>query len=157
MAIAFARAYRLVPRGAAGLSCDDDGVALGPFQLVEAIAEAAGRRLYRLCPEDEIAQALRLAYGAAPDAVECARRGLADIVRLLNAGEQTQAGIRAVQLALPDVAPDGMAKLAHAAALQKDNPNWLQEPRVPAGHPGGGDWTTDDGVGAVDANTRSRR
>ncbi len=47
-----------------------------------------------------------------------------------------------------------MAKLAHAAALQKDNPNWPQEPRVPAGNPGGGDWTTDGGAGVVDASFR---
>ena len=42
MTIAFARAYRLVPRGAAGLACDDDGVALGPMRLVETVTDASG-------------------------------------------------------------------------------------------------------------------
>jgi Mannosyl-glycoprotein endo-beta-N-acetylglucosaminidase len=46
-----------------------------------------------------------------------------------------------------------MAKLARAASLQKDNPNWEQEPRIPDG-PGGGDWTTDGGAGTGDANIR---
>ncbi len=46
-----------------------------------------------------------------------------------------------------------MAKLARAADLQKNNPNWEQEPRIPNG-PGGGDWTNDGGAGAADANVR---
>ena len=44
MTIAFARAYRLVPRGAAGLACDDDGVALGAVTFVEAAIDPSGRR-----------------------------------------------------------------------------------------------------------------
>ena len=66
MTIAFARAYSLVPRGGAGLACDDDGVALGPVRLVDGVPDASGRRFYRTRPEPEVAQALRLAYGYAP-------------------------------------------------------------------------------------------
>lgn len=50
MTIAFARAYRLVPRGAAGLACDDDGVALGPTTLVEAASDPSGRRFSAYAP-----------------------------------------------------------------------------------------------------------
>jgi hypothetical protein len=114
----------LVPRGAAGLACDDDAVALGPMRLVDSATDAAGRRRYRLRPTAEIAQALRLAYGSAPNEIERCRRGLAHIAQLLTAGERAPACIRAVQLAFPEIAPDGMAKLAHAASLQKYNPNW---------------------------------
>jgi Mannosyl-glycoprotein endo-beta-N-acetylglucosaminidase len=148
--IAFTRAYRLVPRGAAGLACDDDGVALGPVTLVEAASDPSGQRFYRLRPEAEVAQALRLAYGWAPDYIERCRRGLARVAQLLTAGEQAQACIHAVQLAFPEIAPEGMAKLAHAASVQKYNPNWAAEPRIPDG-PGGGDWTTDSSGGG-DAN-----
>jgi hypothetical protein len=148
MTIAFARPYRLVPRGAAGLACDDDGVALGPVRLVEPVADAAGRRVYRLRRAAEIAEALRRAYGYAPDEIARCQRGLAAIARLLNAGERAQAGIRAVQLAFPEIMPAAMAKLAQAASLQKDNPNWADEPRIPAG----GDWTTGGAAGAGDAN-----
>ena len=63
MTILFTRAYGLVPRGGAGLACDDDGVALGPLPLVEAVGDASGRRLYHMRPIEEIAQAFRLAYG----------------------------------------------------------------------------------------------
>jgi hypothetical protein len=79
MTIAFARAYRLVPRGAAGLACDDDGVTLGPVRLVEAVIDPSGRRFYRLRPMPEMTQALRLAYGSAPDEIERCQRGLARI------------------------------------------------------------------------------
>jgi hypothetical protein len=154
MTIAFARAHRLVPRGAAGLACDDDGVALGPMRLVEAVTDAAGCRRYRLRPAPEIAEALRLAYGSASNEIERCQRRFARIAQLLTAGERAQACIHAVQLAFPEIAPENIAKLAHAAALQKYNPNWEQEPRIPDG-PGGGDWTSDgEGGRTGDANVR---
>ncbi len=116
MTIAFARAYSLVPRGEAGLACDDDGVALGPVRLVEAVADPSGRRRYRMRPASEVAEALRLAYGSTPDEIERWRRCLARVTQLLTAGERAQACIQAVLLAFPAVAPEGMAKLARAAA-----------------------------------------
>ena len=77
MTVLFTRAYGLVPRGGAGLACDDDGVALGPLPLVEAVGDASGRRPYRMRPIEEIAQ-------AAPDAIERYPHGLAQIVQLLR-------------------------------------------------------------------------
>lgn len=150
MTIAFARAYRLVPRGEAGLACDDDGVALGPVVLIETEKTGTfGPRSYPLRRGAEIEEALRLAYGFGPHEIERSLRGLVEIVRLLNAGERAQASIRAVQLACPEIAPDGMAKLAQAASLQKFNPNWADEPRIPAGNTGGGDWTNDAATGGA--------
>ena len=122
--------------------------------MVEAVTDADGCRVYRPRPAEEIAEALRLAYGAAPDEIERSRRGLAEIAGLLTAGERAQAGIRAVQLAFPEIAPDAMAKLAQAASLQKDNPNLAGEPRIPAGNPGGGEWTNDGGAAGSDPNIR---
>ncbi len=46
MAIGFARTYTPVPRGGPGLACDDDGVALGPMPLVEAVADRSSRGSY---------------------------------------------------------------------------------------------------------------
>ncbi len=143
MTIAFARPCRLVPRGGAGLWCDADGVALGPVPLVDAVTGASGRRSYRLRPPSEVAQTLRLAYDATPDDIERWQRGLAKVAELLDAGEVARAGIRAVLLAFPEIEPAAMAKLAHAAELQKSNPHWPDEARVPAGTPEGGEWTGD--------------
>jgi hypothetical protein len=122
--------------------------------LVDAVTDASGRRIYRTRPAPEVAQALRLAYGAGPEEVERCLRGFAKVAELLTAGERAQAGIRAVLLALPAIAPEGMAKLARAAELQKYNPNWADEPRIPAGFTGGGDWTNDGGASAGSMNVR---
>ncbi len=59
-----------------------------------------------------------------------------------------------MQLAFPQIAPEAMANLAHAASLQKDNSNWADEPRVPAGSPGGGEWTSEGDEEGADAHVR---
>jgi len=151
MTILFTRAYTLVPRGGAGLACDEDGVALGPLPLVEAVSDASCRRSYRLRPTEEIEQAFHLAYGSAPDEIERHRRGLAEVTQLLAAGKDAQARIQGVLLAAPEIAPEGMAKLAQAAALRKANPDWPNQPRTPAGSSEGGQWTSGNGGGAKDA------
>jgi hypothetical protein len=145
----FVRCYGLVPRGGPGLACDDDGLVLGPMPLVAVVRDAAGRRRYRLHSAVEVARALRLAYGPTrDDTVERYRRGLARVAELLAAGENARAHIFAVLLGFPEIAPEGMAKLVRAADLRKDNPDWEDEPRVPAGNPDGGQWTSDvDGIG----------
>ena len=87
----------------------------------------------------EVAQALRLAYGSAPEEIERCRRGLGPIARLLTAGEGAQhASTRCSSLSRRSSA-EAMAKLAHAASLQKDNPNWADQPGVPGGNPDGGE------------------
>lgn len=55
-------------------------------------------------------------------------------------GDDALASIHAVLIGFPEIAPDGMAKLAVVASLRKYNPHW---PRVPAGDPDGVQWTGD--------------
>lgn len=153
MTIPFARSFCLVARGGAGLCCDADGVALGPVPLVDAVAGASGRRSYHLRPMSQVARAMRLAYDAASDDIERWQRGLAKVAELLTAGEIAQAGIRAVLLAFPEIEPAAMAQLGCAAELQKYNPHWADEARVPAGNPEGGEWTGDGGPGRQAAET----
>jgi flagellum-specific peptidoglycan hydrolase FlgJ len=121
--------------------------------LVEAFGSPSGGRSYRLRPEPEVTRALRLAYGHEPEEIERRRRGLARVAALLDAGEGVQARIEAVLLALPEIAPENMAKLAHAAALQKANPNWAEQPRKPAGSAEGGQWTSDGGAAGTEGAT----
>lgn len=123
------------------------------MRLVEAVIDPSGRRFFRVRPASEVAQALRLAYGSAPEEIGRGRRSLSRIARLLTAGERAQACIHAVQFAFPEIVPKAMTKLAHVASLKKDNPNWPDEPRNPAGDPSGGEWT-DNGGQAEDANIR---
>ena len=113
----FARTFRLVPRGGAGLACDDDGVALGPVSLVEAFRDEAGKLRFRAQPLADLGKAMRLAYGdAESEAIARHHRGLSRIAELLAAGEGTRARIHAVQLGFPNIGEDGMAKLARAAS-----------------------------------------
>lgn len=139
----FIRCYGLVQRGDPGLACDDDGLALGPTIFAKTVRDVAGRRDCRLRPRDEVAQALRLAYGPIADSiVERWCRGLAKVTELLARGEHAHARIYAVLLGFPEIAPEGMAKLTHAGTLQKYNPDWDTEARVPPKNPGGGQWTS---------------
>jgi len=73
-----------------------------------------------LRPPDEVAQALRLAYGPVADPIVgrwC--QGLAKVTERLARGEDAHARIYAVLLGFPEIAPEGMAKLAQAAGLGK--------------------------------------
>jgi hypothetical protein len=56
----------------------------------------------------------------------------------IQAGDLCVAGIETVLLALPDLTPQALAKLAEVAALEKGGTAWETEPRVPAGQPDGG-------------------
>jgi hypothetical protein len=136
---------QLVPRGGPGLACDGEGVALGPVTLAKKVPDPNGNRRYRLLSPEDMTKAPRLAYGSISDTVvgRCCR-GLFRITQLLETGEDALASIHAVLIGFPEIAPDGMAKLA---ALRKYNPDWEDEPRVPAGNPGGGQWTNDAGGG----------
>jgi hypothetical protein len=47
--------YSLATRGNRGLTCDEDGLALGPVILAKAVHNAAGHRRYRLRPSEDMA------------------------------------------------------------------------------------------------------
>jgi len=48
------RSYRIVPRGAAGLTCDEEGLALGGVDLARAQTDARGVRRCVMRAPDEI-------------------------------------------------------------------------------------------------------
>lgn len=136
--------YTLVPRGGPGLACDLERLTLGPLVLAQKVRDAAGDTRYELLPLEDIVRALHLAYGPIPESVlqRCCR-GLARVTRLLAAGENALASIDAVLIGFPEIAADRMAKLDLAAAslLGKYNPNWEDQPRIPAGNSDAGEWT----------------
>jgi len=63
---------------------------------------------------------------------------LGRIAKALEEGKDALAAIAAVQLGLPEIAPERMEKLARSSLAKDSNPD---EPRVPPGHSDGGDWT----------------
>jgi hypothetical protein len=103
---------------------------------------------------DEIASILRTAYG--PQADEVVLRVYQGVLRVcawIEAGDVGRAGIEAVKLGLPEISPPAMAKLSKIADLEKRNASWETEPRIPAGQPGGGQWTA-GGAAAATVNVK---
>jgi hypothetical protein len=112
--------------------------------LAEAACDVSGRRRYRMRPSAKIVETLRLAYGPMADHITERRcRSLTRVMELLSAGEDARARIHAVLLGFPEIAPEAMAKLARAAGLEKYNPDWEDQSRVPPGNSDGGQWTGD--------------
>jgi hypothetical protein len=81
--------------------------------------------------------------------VELGRRAmqLRYVAQALNKGDLARANISLVRAELP---PLPSADLARAMAradglLVKYNPDWDDEPRLPEGVPGGGEWTSEEG------------
>ena len=147
-----ARMYRLAPRGGGGLACDQAGVALGAVDLVRVGADAAGRRRCEVRPLQALERFLGAAYGPQrEDVILRLHRGLGRAAKAIEAGDLCLAGIETVLLGLPDPSPQALAKLAEVAELEKGGTAWQDEPRVPAGQPDGGQWTTAAGAGGAPA------
>lgn len=147
----FERWYRLVPRGGAGLVCDDSGIALGAVDLAPAHRNANGIYRCEVRSEAEVGRVLTLAYGQQADArVARLHRGLRRAAGWIEAGDLCLASLETVMLRLPDLTAEGMAKLAEAADLEKGGTAWQDQPRRPGGESGGGQWTSGDGGSAAE-------
>lgn len=125
------------------MSCDRDGVALGPVPLISGTGSAR----YAARPLVEMARAFGLAFRTMSEAdLERCLTGLDRIAKAFDRGDRALAAIMAVQLRLPEIDTLGMAKLGAATDLNKYSPD---QPRVPAGSPDGGEWTSvGEAVGA---------
>jgi hypothetical protein len=77
---------------------------------------------------------------------------LRQVANALNDGELALASIALLQMRLPPLpSADHARAIAKAhGLLLKENPDWADEPRVPAGNPDGGEWTTEDGDAGPD-------
>jgi A nuclease family of the HNH/ENDO VII superfamily with conserved AHH len=140
------RSYRLVNRGEAGLACDHEGVALGAVDLARLGLGGKGLGRCEVLSLGELGDVLKSAYGPQPDqAVQRIHRGLRRAADWIDTGDVGRAGIETVNLGLPNLTPAAMIKLAEIADLAKRGDAWRNEPRVPAGQAGGGQWTTDGG------------
>ena len=115
-------------------------------------ADAAGRRRCEVRPRQGLGRILSAAYGPQPeDVILRLHRGLGRAAKAIEAGDLCLAGIETVLLGLPDPSPQALAKLAEVAELEKGGTAWQDEPRVPAGQPDGGQWTTAAGAGGAPA------
>jgi hypothetical protein len=142
-------AYRLVPRGGAGLACDAEGLALGGVDLARTLTDGDGVRRCTMRAPAEIDKVLRAAYGPQRDeTVQRLHQGLGRAAAWIEAGDLGRAGVQAVMLGFPDLAQDAARKLTAIADLEKAGAAWETEARVSANNAGGGQWTTGGGGGA---------
>jgi hypothetical protein len=141
--------WRLQPRGAAnrGVAVDADGAMLGPdcllvqrtasgFRAVEREPMRGMQRILRLDKDDPnwlYQQSQRIAYA-------------------LDRGEIALAQIYGLRIPVRDLDGCQLKQLAAIAPLAKAGFN-PDEPRIPAGQPEGGEWTTGGEVGAAEADT----
>ena len=134
--------YRLVPRGEPGLTCDTEGVALGGIPVAWRSGDDEASTGWQVCSPDEVGELLKRAYGPQQRAVvDRCHRGFRRAAAQLEGGDLALAGIEALMLRLPEIEAEGMAKLS-SLDFQKGGDAWQNEPRVPAGQPGGGQWTS---------------
>jgi hypothetical protein len=97
---------------------------------------------WRTRSPDEIGEILERAYGLQRrDVVDRCHRGFQRVAACLAADDLALAGIEALMLRLPSIDDAGMSKLARGGALTKGGDSSSDELRLPAGQPGGGQWT----------------
>lgn len=152
-----------------GVSCDEDGVFLaGEVPLVMRSLDQRGKALYQRRPTPEINFLFSSGYG--PDADFSDRiASLNSIARYMSDGRWVLAKIATVHLRLPDLPNDtaranllkanrhlalfdrvhcqcGCSVRGDSSAQKRDVSN---EPRIPKGQPGGGEWTSEGGGGSA--------
>jgi hypothetical protein len=143
--LAFANQFRLAgPRGDGRHPyVNNDGAFIG-----RGVPLLARDPLGRWRPREEavLGRLLRTGYGE-PFELGWRARHLRHIAAALNDSDLALASISLLQMQLPPLRSASHARAMAKAdgLLVKDNPDWEDEPRVPAGNPDGGRWTADAG------------
>lgn len=116
---------------------NEDGAFLG--NATPLLAKKAGS--WSPQPRGALEQILTAGYGIPVD-LGWRMKNLSCLAHALNRGDRSLAAILLVHMELPALPDGGARRMAMADGLARSyNPN---EPRVPAGNPGGGEWTSDD-------------
>jgi len=137
---------RLYPRGNGnrGIAVDAEGAMLGPDCVLICRNKAGG---YCSISRDEAAALQDFLFG---DSGEC--DWLFDqcqrIAAALDRNEVALAQIFGLYIPIDGLGTDQLERLARAAPFIKANFN-PDEPRIPRGQPGAGEWTTGDGSSGV--------
>ena len=126
-----------------GLVCDQDGAMLGAAPLVFPVSGPGGGRVFQAVATERLGEILKAAYGPDFDLALAERTSqLQAIARALSENRMADALIGAVHLRLPELSEEAVGRLATLAKYSPD------QPRVPKGNPGGGQWTREGGAAA---------
>jgi hypothetical protein len=151
MTLPFIREFRLGGSHGDGLHpyVNLDGAFLG--RGVPILEEDESGR-WRARPRSTLEKLFRVGYGVPVD-LGWRITQLGYVAQALNKRDLCLANISLVRMELPPLPNDDHARAMAKAdgLLIKGNPDWEDEPRIPAGNPGGGQWTTGGETGG-DAN-----
>ena len=128
---------------------NEEGAFIGPdVPLLEQ--DRWGRFKPRM--KDDLERLFKIGYGSPFDLTSRMTR-LSYVAQALNKGEVGLASISLVLMELQPL-PSGFRAqaMAEADSLAKYNPNWREQPRLPAGNPSGGRWTSED-EGGISSNS----
>jgi hypothetical protein len=144
MDLVYERMRRLDARGSAsrGVVVDAEGAMLGP-DCVLVRRTAAGYRCLHPAEAAAIQKALFGAEEGDTSRLFVLSRGIA---KALNDGERALAQIYGLHIPIAGLGSGQLRKLTAVAPSLKANFN-PDEPRIPAGQPGGGEWTDGSGGG----------
>ena len=152
MDLVYEKMRRLDARGPAsrGVVVDAQGAMLGP-DCVLVRRTAAGYRCVQPAEAAAIQKVLFGAEGGDPDRLFVLSQGIA---KALSAGELALAQIYGLRIPIAGLDSGQLRKLTAVAPSLKANFS-PDEPRIPAGEPGGGQWTDGSGGGEGSAEPNS--
>src|ERR1700733_4103762 len=124
--------YRLEPPDhPSGVSCDENGPALGPIPLLLKTADG-----FELPPVDELQRLLHKTFGRPFDS-SVLLRGLPTVARALNDGDLARAMMATLLLRLPALSEDEATRARDAVAMAKAAVDDPKHPGWPKGTPEG--------------------
>jgi hypothetical protein len=121
--------HRLVSRREWGLACDDEGMAIGPLELVVRSDNAGAK--YKAAEPSTLKAIAAAIYGAhSSEHYQWLLTRVGAIAEAMSKGRHALACISAVQLQLGTLSSEIEVRLAKVdTRLRKFNPRWTDEPR----------------------------
>lgn len=147
------RFHRLAPSGDAdGVSCDENGPALGPIRLLSKTVSGFAPR-----PVEELNKVFAVVVGRPVDSSDLVEK-LQGVTRAMNEGNLARAVFATLFLELPPLTEEQAQRAALAEKLLKASPDDPKHPGWPKGTEGGrgGKFRPKDGAAAETADRFAR-
>jgi hypothetical protein len=145
---------RVLPAADQGPRITEAGIFLGPSPLaVQRKSGVNAAAIYETTDVEELAETLAVAFGwGVLSDFDARLRYLQSAAKSLGDGALTQAHISLAFMNLPKLTPDAVDRLRQLEVMRKQGHDVSNEPRVPAGDQGAGEWTS---YGPVDHTGRN--
>src|SRR5260370_38981153 len=131
---------------ASGVRCDETGTFVGTKPLILHVPDGHGSETWQPCSVTELNEVLSDAYDLPRAQVAALHLHLPDLPRLANGShpqEDEEDKVKLACLLHQSGVLDTAAYVGRDSRLERRDVS--NQPRIPAGQPGGGRWTTDGG------------